>query len=206
MIRANDSGLASPPPPVIDEPPRRGLLTSRNIIILVGVIAWIAVLVLFIVPQLTRRQAAAPIATPAALISQQAAAGGVGSAPKAVPAPDLVMGSRVFNLSGATAGFKYVKLSVVVQFADDNGQFAKAKGDSLKKMEDQFAADNAGTIAAFNDIMTTVVSSKTAAELATPQGKENLRQELVTRFNQALAAGGSREHVTYVIFSDFVMQ
>lgn len=206
MIRANDSGLASPPPPVVDEPPRRGLLTSRNIIILIGVIAWIAVLVLFVVPQLTKRQAAAPALPQTAAISQAAAAGGVGSAPKAVPSPELVLGSRVFNLSGATAGFKYVKLSMVAQFSDETGSFAKAKGDSLTKMEASFAGDNAGTLSAFNDIMTTVVSSKTAADLATPQGKESLRQELVSRFNQALAAGGSKQHVTYIIFSDFVMQ
>jgi flagellar basal body-associated protein FliL len=99
-----------------------------------------------------------------------------------------------------------VKLSVAVQFEDEGGKFAKAKGEALKKLQEEFTAENAGTLGAFNDIMTTVISSKTAAELATTQGKEGLRQELITRFNRALAAGGSKQRVTYVGFSEFVMQ
>ena len=49
-------------------------------------------------------------------------------------------------------------------------------------------------------------SSKTAADLATPQGKVALRQDLISRFNRALASGSSKQHVSYIIFSDFVMQ
>ncbi len=213
MIRANDSGLASPPA-VVDEPPNRGLLTPRNLIIVVGAVAWILVIVLFVVPRFTAKPAASPESAAAqvearpaaAAISDQAAAGGVGAAPKAVASPQLAMPNRVFNLAGASAGFKYVKLSVAAQFEDEGGKFGKAKGEALKKLQDEFAAENVGTLGAFNDILTTTASSKTAAELATTQGKESLRQELMTKFNRALANGGSKQRVTYVIFSDFVMQ
>jgi flagellar basal body-associated protein FliL len=215
MIRANDSGLASAPPVVEEAPAKKGLLTPRNIIILVGVLAWILVLLLFVVPQVTRKPAAEGGATAAAVadakpaaaaISEEAAAGGIGGAPKAVPSPQLLITNRVFNLAGTGAGFKYVKLTLTVQFEDEGGKFAKAKGEAAKKLQDEFAAENSGTLGAFNDILTTTVSSKTAADLATTQGKEGLRQELLTKFNRALAAGGGKQRVTYISFTDFVMQ
>lgn len=211
MIRANDQGLASPPP-VVEEPSRPGLVTPRNIIIVVGVVAWLAVLLLFVVPQVTRKPAevAAPATAQAAdetarpVTAAEAKPGTVVTAPKAVPSPQLNITGRVFNLAGNASGYKYVKLSLAVQFADEKGAFAKAKGDALTKLQAAFAAEHQPSLSAFNDILTTTVSSKTAAELATTQGKEALRQELIAKFNQALA--GSSEHVTYVIFSDFVMQ
>jgi flagellar basal body-associated protein FliL len=214
MIRANDSGLANAPAVVDDGPAKRGLMTPRNLIIIVGAIAWIAVLVLFVLPKLTAKPAPAVASAPAgaaeakpvAAISEESAAGGVTAAPKAVSAPLLSIPNRVFNLSGTGAGFKYVKLSIGVQFEDEGGKFGKAKGEALKKLQDDFAAENVGTLGAFNDILTTTVSSRTAATLSTPQGKEALRTELITKFNQALAGGASKERVTYVIFSDFVMQ
>jgi len=211
MIRANDKGIAPPP---IEELPKPGLVNGRNIVILVGVIAWLAVLMLFVVPQL-RRPAAQPVQVPAApaaaVVGQQPAAAGAtsnslaaGVAPKAVTQPQLVIANRVFNLAGNSAGYKYVKLTLAVSFADAKGDFAKAKGADLKKLEDAFTADNTGALTAFNDILTTTVSNKTAADLATAQGKEALRQELIGKFNQALA--GTTQRVTYVSFDDFVMQ
>lgn len=214
MIRANDSGLANAPAVVDDASPKRGLVTPRNLIIVVGIVAWIGVLVLFVLPRLTAKPAAAAASAPAAAaaakpvaaISEQAAAGGVTAAPKAVSTPLLSISNRVFNLSGNGAGFKYVKLSIDVQFEDADGKFGKAKGPALKTLQDDFAAQNVGTLGAFNDILTSTVSSRTAADLASTQGKEALRTELITKFNSALAGGTSKERVTYVIFSDFVMQ
>ena len=216
MIRANDSGLANAPAVVDDTPPAKGgFLKPRNLIIIVGAVAWLAVLGLFVVPRLTAKPApaeatapaaAAAAAKPVAAISEESAAGGVTAPPKAVQAPMLPIVGRVFNLAGTGAGFKYVKLSISVQFEDEGGKFGKAKGEALKKLQDDFAAENAGTLAAFNDILTTTVSSRTAADLSTTQGKEALRTELISKFNKALSVGGSKERVTYVIFSDFVMQ
>ncbi|HEX6511159.1 MAG TPA: flagellar basal body-associated FliL family protein [Chloroflexota bacterium] len=210
MIRANDSGLANAPAAVVDDmPPRRGLLTVRNMIIL-GALAWIALLALFVLPRVTSKPAqpeasTGAVAKPAVAAESVNTTGGA-AGPTALPGPQLTIANRVFNLAGASAGFKYVKLTVAVQFDDQGGQFAKAKGDALKKLQDSFAADNAGALGAFNDIMTTSVGTRSAADLAKPEGKEQLRSELISKFNNALRAGGSREHVRYVIFSDFVMQ
>ncbi|MBV9120935.1 MAG: flagellar basal body-associated FliL family protein [Chloroflexi bacterium] len=116
--------------------------------------------------------------------------------------PTLQIPNRVINLNGQS-GYKYAKMSLNVQFQDATGEYGKAKGDALKKLQDTFAADNVSTISAFNDVVTTDVSQKTAQDLASADGKEALRQQLLKDFNSRLAGG---PQVLYVEFVDFVMQ
>ncbi len=217
MIRANDKGL-TPPPVVVDGEPRRRLpipaLSRRTLIIIVGVVAWLVVIYIVLGATVFAKKApAAGEAAPAASAAPVQAAAVPASAPapgsvpvtlgpKALPAPELVLKDRVVNLNNTT-GFKYAKMTLAVIFADEGGTFAKAKGDAQAKLQTAFAADNAGTLDAFNDIVTTTVSAKTASELASPQGKEALRQDLIAKFNQALAGHGK---VTWIDFTDFVMQ
>ena|SRR5690242_8239890 len=122
--------------------------------------------------------------------------------PNALNLPTLQIKDRVINLS-AKSGFQYAKLSVSVVFADPKGEFAKAKGEGLKKLQEAFVAENPAAVAAFNDVLTTDVSQKTPQELAGVDGKEALRQQLIKDFNGRLA--GERK-VLYVEFVDFVMQ
>ena len=224
MIRANDKGLNTPPPVAVEDAPRRRLpaLTPRNLLVIVGALAWI-ILLLVVVTQVLGKKSAPPakatgsaaaqaqavapaqtraVAQPAIGAESSAAPGGAAVGPKAVPAPELDLQNRVINLSNGT-GYKYVKMSLVVLFADPGSKFAKASAANLTKMEATFAADHAGATNAFNDVLTTVVSSKSAADLATPQGKEALRSELIAKFNQAL---GGTDTVTWIDFTDFVMQ
>jgi len=139
-----------------------------------------------------------------------AACGGGGGAvlpPTSYPTtqnlPTIQIKDRVINLN-AKSGYQYAKLTLDVVFADTSGQFVKAKGDSLKKLQDTFATDNQAMVAAFNDVVTTDVSQKTPQELATNDGKEALRKQLIGDFNSRLAAGAPP--VLYVNYVDFVMQ
>ena len=125
------------------------------------------------------------------------------SFPTTANLPTLQITNRVVNLNGTGSGYKYAKLSLSVVFADPKGDFLKANGASLTKLESTFSADNAATIAAFNDVVTTDVSTKTPEQLATAQGKEALRQQLTKDFNSRLAGGPP---VLYVEYVDFVMQ
>ncbi|MDE3075804.1 MAG: flagellar basal body-associated FliL family protein [Chloroflexota bacterium] len=222
MIRANDKGLATPPPVVVEGAPKRRLpippLTPRNLIVIVGAVAWLLVIFLFVIPQVfgkkpapaaaqagkagAQAQAAAQVVPQAVVTVEPGVPGGAVAAPKAAAAPTLALKDRVINLSN-NVGYRYAKLTFVVVFADEGNKFAKAKGEAAAKLETAFVADNQGAINAFNDILTSTVSAKTAADLATPQGKEALRQELIGKFNQALAGRG---RVTWIDFTDFVMQ
>jgi flagellar basal body-associated protein FliL len=117
--------------------------------------------------------------------------------------PALQLNNRVINLSTPGSGYKYAKLSLNVQFQDITGQYVKADGAALTKLQTDFAAENAATINAFNDVLTTDVSTKSASDLATAQGKEALRQQLIKDFNSRLAGPPP---VLYIEFTDFVMQ
>jgi flagellar basal body-associated protein FliL len=123
--------------------------------------------------------------------------------------PTLQIKDRVINLN-AKNGYQYAKLTLNVVFSDPKGDFAKAKGEALKKLQDTFSTDNTAALAAFNDVVTTDVSMKTPQELSTADGKEALRQQLVKDFNARLAPpakpGAPQSQVVYVEFLDFVMQ
>jgi flagellar basal body-associated protein FliL len=123
--------------------------------------------------------------------------------PTTQPLPMIQIKDRVINLN-AKSGFQYAKMTLDVQFADTTGQFGKAKGEALAKMETAFASDNQALVPAFNDVVTTDVSQKTPQELATTDGKEGLRKQLIADFNSRLATGSAP--VVYVNFADFVMQ
>src|SRR5579883_380571 len=100
--------------------------------------------------------------------------------------PTLQIKDRVVNLN-AKNGYQYAKMTLNVMFSDPKGEYAKAKGEALKKLQDTFAADNPAAAAAFNDVVTTDVSQKSPQELATADGKEALRQQLIKDFNARLA-------------------
>jgi hypothetical protein len=123
--------------------------------------------------------------------------------------PTLQIKDRVINLT-AKNGYQYAKMTLNVLFADPKGQYGKAKGDALKKLQDTFVSDNPAALAAFNDVVTTDVSQKSPQELATPDGKEALRQQLIKDFNTRLAPpakpGDAPSKVLWVEFVDFVMQ
>jgi flagellar basal body-associated protein FliL len=157
------------------------------------------------------RSALSKLAGPAmGLAILLSACGGSAPASKAPPTnfpnslnlPTLQIKDRVINLQ-AKAGLQYAKLTLNVKFADPKGEFGKAKGEALKKLQDTFVADNPAALAAFNDVVTTDVSQKTPQELATADGKETLRQQLTKDFNSRLT-GESK--VLYVEYVDFVMQ
>ncbi|HLG72778.1 MAG TPA: flagellar basal body-associated FliL family protein [Chloroflexota bacterium] len=123
--------------------------------------------------------------------------------------PTLQIKDRVVNLN-AKNGYQYAKMTLNVMFSDPKGEYAKAKGEALKKLQDTFAADNPAAAAAFNDVVTTDVSQKSPQELATADGKEALRQQLIKDFNARLAPpakpGEPALKVLWVEYVDFVMQ
>ncbi len=129
--------------------------------------------------------------------------------PNTLNLPTLQIKDRVLNLN-SRSGFQYAKMSLNVKFSDPKGEFRKAKGEALKKLQETFVAENPAALAAFNDVLTTDVSQKTPQELASAEGKEALRTQLIKDFNARLAPPAKPDEaalrVLYVEFLDFVMQ
>ena len=69
--------------------------------------------------------------------------------PNAQNLPTLQIKDRVINLN-SKSGFQYAKMSLNVKFNDPKGEFRKAKGEGLKKLQETFVADNPAAVAAFD--------------------------------------------------------
>lgn len=138
--------------------------------------------------------------------------GGGGSAPapavvevvkKEFHGPVVPIKERVFNLADPNAR-RYVKLAMSLEFAAEDDKFEQAHGGAeSKKLVDAFVAEMGSGIDLIHDTLTSVVSSKTMAELLTPQGKEALKHEIADKLNTALP---KKFRVKHVFFTDFVVQ
>jgi flagellar FliL protein len=88
------------------------------------------------------------------------------------------------NLADETSS-RYLKMSLQVEFVD----------------ADPPAAFDA-RLPQIRDVILTLVTSKTFADIRTPEGKERLREDVIDRINHVLA----KEAVKSVYFTEFIVQ
>jgi hypothetical protein len=166
------------------------VLAALAALITAGIVGW------FGVQRLTDSSAMAPVA-----------AVSLPDPSDAVPRPTLTI-SRLFNLSQPTFYTQHfalrLLLTVSVEFDDPGGQFARASADRRAELQAKFVQEHSVVWNRLNDVLTMTIDQKRPGELSTPEGKEQLRQELVTRFNRAL--DGTDDHVAYVNFTEFVLR
>jgi len=127
--------------------------------------------------------------------------------------PRITLESRVFNLL-ATPGEKqsYVKLETVIEFETDDAAWADVMlgcpsdphscGPAEEALLEEFAHHIGSGLTLIEDAITSIVSSKSLAEVSTPEGKEALREEI----RAAVAELIPHPHVHRVLFTDFVTQ
>ncbi|MHB8078748.1 MAG: flagellar basal body-associated FliL family protein [Candidatus Krumholzibacteriia bacterium] len=163
--------------------PKLGAL-FENKVVLLGVIVIaqaltaLAVTKFFIAPKL---QAGAPVA-------EAAAAGGHGGAEAAGPEKEgVIVGLQemIITLQGDAGSPHYARTNVGVEIADP--KLAKATEERLPQLR---------------DVVIMTLSSRTAADLLSPEGKEEARQEIMRRLGEKLPAGA----LLNVYFSDLMIQ
>lgn len=116
------------------------------------------------------------------------------------------MSTKIINLSDPT-GRKYIRLTVVLEFVPDPAAEEEAAASSE---EGAAAADpNAEQLAKINarmplmdDMVITILSSKTYEDLYTADGKELLRKEIQEAISQRLP----ELNILSVYFTEFVVQ
>lgn len=118
------------------------------------------------------------------------------------------MSTKIINLADPS-GRKYIRLTVVLEFAPQDT--ASAEGDSYG--EDKKAGEKSGEADPFeakiqarmpmmDDVVITLLSTKTFEELYTAEGKERLRLELI----QAISQRMPEFKLLSVYFTEFVVQ
>lgn len=141
--------------------------------------------------------------------------GGGGSAPAPAAPPPKVefegpvykVKERVYNLADPNAR-RYLKLALSLQFTAEDDKYeqaAKAHGKEYETLNAAFAGELAPKADFIHDILTKVVSSKTMAEMLTPDGKNALATEITEKVNAGLPKE-FHHHVKKVYYTDFVVQ
>jgi flagellar FliL protein len=135
-----------------------------------------------------------PAATPDA-----AAAAAEAAKPK--PAVPVTTGERVVNLADAP-NMHYLKTEVVLSVALGKDQTPPTDAATFKTAQEEQVAGLAQVMPAIQDIITTELTRRTSAEVASAEGKDKLKADLLDRINQL-----PLEHpVTAVYFTQFVVQ
>src|SRR5262249_33827038 len=126
------------------------------------------------------------------------------AAPTPTPVPQLgpmyTFREHLVNLADP-GGRRYLRVTLYVEFEAPKAN-AKLTGEDLKRANDRFSAELQTRGPVIDDTLTTILASKTFADVASPQGKDQLKQEIVAALNAALPG----EHVVNVYFGDFVVQ
>ncbi len=103
--------------------------------------------------------------------------------------PTFTMPSRVVNLADPGAN-RYLKVTIVLSFSPE----LDAQSDVTKKVTDRQTV--------LDDILTTILSGETTAQLQTTDGKSTLKKAIIDRFSKVL----DDLHLLDLYFPDFVMQ
>jgi flagellar basal body-associated protein FliL len=108
---------------------------------------------------------------------------------------------RVVNLMDKQTSH-YLKVQLTLEFIDTKVK-EPPKGDAVKAQQDEFAKDMQGYSAVIEDALTTTLSSHSSTDLLKPDGKDNLKQELLQNVNKALHED---EKAVNVYFTSFIIQ
>jgi flagellar FliL protein len=109
--------------------------------------------------------------------------------------------NKVVNLA-EPGGLRYLQAAVVLELWPIDQTYFTLEGEERDQAEDDFIDQIDKRRPIIDDIVTTILSSKTFNEVATVDGKTALKEELMTAINDALGYQG----VTNVYFTSFVVQ
>jgi flagellar FliL protein len=119
-----------------------------------------------------------------AAVEEKAGEGEHGAAGEKGPGPMLPFETFIANLADE-GGARYLKATFQVEFL----------GTAVPP-------DVNGRLPQIRDLLLTLLSSKTFEDVRTPEGKQQLREEIIARMNQVL----DRDAVKAVYFTEFIVQ
>lgn len=118
------------------------------------------------------------------------------------PRPTLTLEERVLNLKAPASAPNYVKTQIAIEFADPDHKYIKLKGDLITAADLLYAADLKPELHRIWDVITSVVGANTAEQVATPEGRDKLKEQLITELNKEM----KQKKVENIFFVSFVTQ
>ena len=107
---------------------------------------------------------------------------------------------KVVNLADP-GGLRYLQASVVLEFRPMIENYSQLEEEERHLAEEKFIETIDTRRPIIDDLVMTLLSSKTFNEIATIEGKQALKEALITAINEALGYQG----VLNVYFTDFVV-
>ncbi len=111
------------------------------------------------------------------------------------------MSTKIINLIDPT-GRRYIRLTVVVEFAPDNPDYASLSDEEKQTYLTGFKDKLSSRLPIMDDTVITLLSTKTYDDLYTADGKEKLRAEIMN----VLASKLPDLHIISIYFTEFVVQ
>jgi flagellar basal body-associated protein FliL len=111
------------------------------------------------------------------------------------------MSTKIINLADS-ASRKYIRLTVALEFEHENPEFESLGEEEKLLYEEEFTAKINGRMPMMDDVVITLLSTKTFDDLYTAEGKESLRNEIKTQIQERL----TDLHLMGVYFTEFVVQ
>lgn len=118
------------------------------------------------------------------------------------PRPTVTLEERVLNLKAPASTPNYVKAVIALEFEDPEHKWIGLKGEALAAKNEAYADELKPEMHRVWDIITAVVGGKTVDQVATTEGKEQLKSQLVEAINKELHA----EKVENIFFVTFITQ
>ncbi len=110
-------------------------------------------------------------------------------------------GAKIVNL-GDPSGRKLLRAAIVLEFAPADLKFYSMEGEEKTLFTEEFTTELNEKLPVINDILITLLSSKTFDSIYTAEGKELLRQDIINTINTQLP----EYRVIFVYFTEFVVQ
>lgn len=111
------------------------------------------------------------------------------------------MSTKIINLVDPT-GRKYIRLTVVVEFAPDNPEYDSLPAEEKTAYLTEFTDKLNSKMPIMDDAVITLLSTKTYDDLYTADGKEKLRVEIMDDLSRRLPD----LHIISIYFTEFVVQ
>ena len=113
----------------------------------------------------------------------------------------LNMSTKIINLVDPS-GRKYIRLTVVVEFAPDNPEYINLPAEEKATYLTEFNAKLNARLPIMDDTVITLLSTKTYEDLYTADGKEKLRHEILVILEEKLPD----LKILSIYFTEFVVQ
>lgn len=111
------------------------------------------------------------------------------------------MSTKIINLIDP-GGHRYIRVTIVVEFAPDNPEFESLPEEEKTAYLTEFEDKINTRLPIMDDTIITLLSTKTYEDLYTAEGKEHLRMEIMQLLSQRL----TDMHILSIYFTEFVVQ